>query len=392
MFIKQETSQIQPPKDDRKRTNYSLLNERDRTDKVLENHSTLIESETDVAMESDRVKADVARLDRRAAEDQTFAETVHSPDNADFAYSRIVEDSAIKAERLAVDTVLEHERSRKKNDMHNLLNHLRKETDRDLLTERQESDTATEHSIYNLAAEQIAHASTKAELTTHEEFLAIVSHDLRNPIGAISSCTEMLLDDPSTIENNADFKHWMEFIKRNADASLRLINDILDMERIVEGKLSLQTSMHCLSDIVMEAIENHKLVAESHSLSLRASPTMLPNIVAIIDKDRITQVLSNLIGNAIKFTPAGGTITLDLQIVENRLQVSVKDTGPGISEFQKNHIFKRFAQIDNKDRRGLGLGLYISMMFVELHGGQIGVYSRAGEGSTFYFTLPKSMS
>ncbi len=108
------------------------------------------------------------------------------------------------------------------------------------------------------------------------------------------------------------------------------------------------------------------------------------------DRDRVAQILSNLIGNALKFTPEGSSITVATEESSVEIKVSISDTGPGIPEDQKNHIFERFAQIGNKNRTGLGLGLYISKTLVESHGGTIWVTSAVGKGSTFYFTLPKA--
>lgn len=301
-------------------------------------------------------------------------------------------DSLIN-ERIRTDEVFENQsisaENKTDNELYHLLKQVREKTDKDLLNERVQTDFDVQESTSLLTAEQMAHTSTRAELTTREEFLAIVSHDLRNPIGSISSCTEMLLTDPDYANMSGELKYWIEFVKRNADTSLRLISDILDMERIAEGKLNLQVAMNNLSDLINEVLENHMQMAASKSILLQASATMSSDTWIIFDRDRIAQVLSNLMSNAIKFTPEGGSITVDLRSLEHHVQVSVKDTGPGIADDQKNRIFKRYAQIENKDRRGLGLGLYISMMFVELHGGKIWVSSSLGQGSTFYFTLAK---
>ena len=269
--------------------------------------------------------------------------------------------------------------------------HAREATDKNLLNERTQTDSDAVHSSGLLAAEKVAHTSTRAALTTREEFIAIVSHDLRNPIGAISSCAEMLLAD--TLHESAvdELKHWIVFMKRNADTSLRLIGDILDMERIAEGQLGLHLSEYNLSRLIKETVENNSQMALAKSILLRASPTMAPDTFSF-DKDRVAQVLSNLVSNALKFTSEGGSVVIDLQDKGSEVQVSVKDTGPGIAQDKQLRIFERFAQIQNKDRRGLGLGLYISKMFVELHQGKLWVESELGKGSVFYFTLPKIMS
>jgi signal transduction histidine kinase len=116
--------------------------------------------------------------------------------------------------------------------------------------------------------------------------------------------------------------------------------------------------------------------------------TVPESIVADLDHDRILQVLSNLIGNSLKFTPNGGTIELSARKQETQVEISVTDNGPGIPEDAKEQIFERFSQLKRNDRRGLGLGLFISKWIVEAHGGHIWVTSEVGKGSTFSFTLP----
>ena len=120
---------------------------------------------------------------------------------------------------------------------------------------------------------------------------------------------------------------------------------------------------------------------------LRFTPSNIINEV-VFDSDRITQVLSNLVGNALKFTPEGKSINIGAVQIESGIQVFVQDTGPGIPEEKLNCIFDRFAQLGSKDRSGLGLGLYIAKMLIEAHHGQLWVDSKVGDGSTFYFTIP----
>ena len=215
-----------------------------------------------------------------------------------------------------------------------------------------------------------------------------MSHDLRNPIGAILSSAEMLMDHTSMIAIGDDAKRWIDMIRRNAQTSLRLISDILDMERIVEGKLSLQIAQQRIDDLIREIVESHAHVASSKHITLKASPINVDGLVNC-DKDRVAQILSNLISNALKFTPNGGVINVSAEETQNEITVSVSDTGPGIPEEQKNRIFERFAQIGNRNRSGLGLGLYISKTLIESHHGKLWVTSTNGKGSTFWFTLPK---
>ena len=160
------------------------------------------------------------------------------------------------------------------------------------------------------------------------------------------------------------------------------------MERIEGGKLHLQLAPHCLSEVITESVESYLNVATTKKINLVARQENLVGNVDC-DRDRVAQILSNLIGNAVKFTPEGGSVIVKAEDTESEIKVSISDTGPGIPEEQKLRIFDRFAQLGNKDRRGLGLGLYISKTLVESHHGKIWATSKPGEGSIFCFTLPK---
>jgi signal transduction histidine kinase len=196
-----------------------------------------------------------------------------------------------------------------------------------------------------------------------------------------------LFEEPG--EEN-DVKKVAASIQRSAGEMLRLIQDLLDIERIAIGKLVLHYEKHDISEIIKEVVGDFQRDAASKQITLTAEPESGCDDV-ICDRSRVVQVLSNLIGNAIKFTPAGGQICVSCaQIGPERkeLQVSVSDTGAGIAAEKIGTIFERFSQINSRDRRGIGLGLYIAKMMVEEHPGRIWVESKLGEGSTFHFTLP----
>ena len=268
-------------------------------------------------------------------------------------------------------------------------------TDEAIKTERLRADAATERerSYYQASAkssaellshEQESHQKTKATLTTREEFLAIVSHDLRNPLNHILMAVQNLLEEPK------DIKELASSINRSGGEMLRLIEDLLDVERIAVGKLTLHYEQHDVSEIIKQAVEELQEAAASKGITLEAKPQDVCGYV-VCDRSRVMQVLSNLIGNAIKFTPAKGQICVSCQRTGpegKEVQVSVSDTGEGIAPEKIKTIFERFSQIHNQDRRGIGLGLYIAKMMVEEHPGRIWVESKLGEGSTFHFTLP----
>jgi len=383
-------------KKERKQTDNSLTLERGKTDETFSSVRGNAHENTDEVVSKDRIAADQARLQRRSAADlKRDAVDVGSPSSKNNSNSaehalknqRKSEDKAIKNERSNMDTALQFERIEKERLMKKVVTQERDATDKNLMGERVKTDLHVERSAELLTLEQAAHVETRSALTTREEFVAIVSHDLRNPIGAMLSSAEILLGDVSIFGISSDAKKLIELIKRNALISLQLISDILDMERIVDGKIQLQLTETRIEDLINESVESFEYAASAKKISLKAS---LPNSnnTVLCDKNRVTQILSNLIGNALKFTPTGGSVTIKVRETKNEFTISVRDTGPGIPDDQKSRIFERYAQIGNKQRGGLGLGLYIAKTLVESHMGKLWVTSEPGSGSTFWFTLP----
>jgi signal transduction histidine kinase len=381
-----------------------LVIERGRTDQSLEDLRDRTERETDEKVKSDRQEADNAKAHHRIETDNDSKAVVREAGSGDFLKNnksqeqqavedrlheaRQSDDDAVGTERLLMDTVIREERAQKEVLLNDLLHKERGETDENLLRERLRTDSEMQRHAELLTNEQSLHSATKVALTTRDEFLAIVSHDLRNPIGTIISFANLLLDDSSSTQMGDESKKWIEVIRLNGKVSLRLIGDLLDMERFAEGKLELQLAPHDIRELVKESVTSFVHVAAENQILLRAIPSDV-SACGIADRDRIGQVLSNLIGNALKFTPAGGSVTLRVQQTEKEVHVSVSDTGPGIPIEQQQRIFDRFAQITNKDRSGLGLGLYISKMLIDAHRGQLWVVSTPGGGSSFRFSLPK---
>jgi signal transduction histidine kinase len=167
----------------------------------------------------------------------------------------------------------------------------------------------------------------------------------------------------------------------------RLIQDLLEVKRIESGRLTIEKRDTDATSVINEALEILRPIAAASSLTIETE--VAPGTPRVcVDPPRIQQVLSNLVGNAIKFTPAGGQITLRATPGENEAHFIVADTGPGIAADQLPHIFGRFYQGKRTDRRGIGLGLTIAKGIVEAHGGRIWVESQLGQGSSFYFTVP----
>ena len=235
----------------------------------------------------------------------------------------------------------------------------------------------------------------RQSVEAREEVLKIVSHDLRNPLGTIAMSTQFLLEEPGLPE--AMRVKQLKAIKRAGERMNRLIQDLLNVARMEAGRLVVEPRRIEVSAIVAEALEQLRPLAADKGIVLsgEAVPdeTGAPLPAVHADVDRVLQVISNLVGNAIKFTPSGGRVTIRAERafgLAEKVRLSVSDTGSGIPPDQLPHIFGRFWQANKADRRGIGLGLAIAKGIVEAHGETIWVESRVGEGTTFYFTLPEA--
>jgi signal transduction histidine kinase/putative methionine-R-sulfoxide reductase with GAF domain len=228
-----------------------------------------------------------------------------------------------------------------------------------------------------------------AEASQHKsQFLANMSHELRTPLNAILGYTELILDN--IYGNTPDkMREVLERIERNGRHLLGLINDVLDLSKIEAGQLVLALGDYSLKNVVQTVFSTVEALAKEKNLAFKVEmPPDMPNGHG--DERRLIQVLLNLVGNAIKFTDEG-EIVIKASNANGSFEVAVRDTGPGISERDQAKLFQQFQQADNSITRkkgGTGLGLAISKRIIEMHGGRIWVESRAGQGSTFAFTLP----
>jgi signal transduction histidine kinase len=222
-----------------------------------------------------------------------------------------------------------------------------------------------------------------------DQFLGILSHELRTPLNAILGFASVLADEVSGPLSPLQHQH-MGKILGGTEVLLALINDLLDMSRIQAGKFTLSVGPMDFGRVAATALENLAGLAENRQLTLvNEVPAGLPSLVA--DEQRVSQILLNLLGNAIKFTPAGGVVTLRAASNGGQLRVEVADTGPGIPPEDLPRLFHPFTQLDMSATRpasGTGLGLSIVKALAEAHGGQVGVTSVLGHGATFWFTLP----
>ena len=221
-----------------------------------------------------------------------------------------------------------------------------------------------------------------------DEFLATLSHELRTPLNAIVGYARML---SSGMVNTERVPRAVDIIHKNAAALTRIVEDVLDVSRIISGKLRLKTQTLDLAPVIAASVETVQPAAEAKGIALHA--LMEPGPTGVIgDPDRIQQVMWNILSNAVKFTPNGGTVTVRLEPTDDHVDIVVSDTGVGIAAEFVPHIFERFRQADSRFAReygGLGLGLAIARHIVEMHGGTIRASSEGpGKGSTFRVRLP----
>jgi signal transduction histidine kinase len=238
-----------------------------------------------------------------------------------------------------------------------------------------------------LVEAQQAHAEAEAANRVKDEFLATLSHELRTPLNAVLGWTHILRgkhDDPGT-------RHALDVIERNAIAQARLIDDLLDVSRIITGKIRLELEPVDVAAVARAALESVSPVAEAKGLRIVADvPETLP--LTIGDPHRLQQIFWNMLSNAVKFTDAGGTVSVTVRRESEALHAEIADTGVGISPEILPFVFDRFTQADSSTTRhhsGLGLGLAIVRHLVELHGGTVSAESDGiGTGSRFRLRLP----
>jgi signal transduction histidine kinase/CheY-like chemotaxis protein len=241
-----------------------------------------------------------------------------------------------------------------------------------------------------LQSERQARSDAERLSQLKDEFLATLSHELRTPLNAIQGWTALLRQHNASGE---DIKRGLETIDRNVRAQTQIVNDLLDMSRIISGKIHLEVQTVHLHEVVNMAIEAVAPTAEAKRIRIH---TLLDTGIGLVrgDPNRLQQVLWNLFSNAVKFTPAGGRVQVVLERVNSHVEIVIEDTGIGIRPDFLPYVFDRFRQGDPSTTRrygGLGLGLSIVKNLVELHGGSVRVKS-AGEnqGSTFVIALPVS--
>ncbi len=241
-------------------------------------------------------------------------------------------------------------------------------------------------SFTDMTETRAAEASLREAVRDRDEVLAVVSHDLRNPVGTIVSAASLLLTLNPSPEKRRE--HLLA-VKRSAERINRLIQDLLDMARLEAGALPVHPGPFDAGRLLDEVLEGHRGKAEERQISLQLRvPTRIP--VPWGDRHRVVQVLTNLVENALRETPPMGKISIGVEEdpVGDGIRFFVSDTGPGIRPEDQERLFDRFWQVSRKDKGGAGLGLSIVKGIVEAHEGRVWVESEEGKGSTFWFLLP----
>ncbi|HTA88329.1 MAG TPA: hybrid sensor histidine kinase/response regulator [Polyangiaceae bacterium] len=254
-----------------------------------------------------------------------------------------------------------------------------------LLRELEQERTAHQRVLAAVEQQRRLVAALEEDVRSRDAVLSVVAHDLRNPLNIIALAANTLLFDLP----DASARRSMERIVRSVQRADRMIADLLTINTIETGRLELETRPTEVAELILAALESQHSLAAAASVILAAdvSPD-LPPLDA--DDDRLMDVLENLIGNALKFTSPGGSVTVGAGYKEAEIVVWVKDSGSGIAPAELPHIFDRFWQAKKKERRGIGLGLSICKAIVEAHGGRIWAESSVGVGTTLFFTVPRA--
>jgi PAS domain S-box-containing protein len=259
----------------------------------------------------------------------------------------------------------------------------RRQYERELLSARRAAEEATK-------TEQAAREASQRASRVKDDFLAVVSHELRTPLSAILGWTQLLRRLQFA---DKKLEQGLDVIERNTRVQVQLVDDLLDLSRVISGKMRLNVQRVELAEIVDAAIETARFAAEAREI--RLAKVLDPSIVVMGDPGRLQQIFWNLLSNAVKFTPKGGSIRLVMAQLNSHVEISVSDSGQGMTAEFLARAFDRFGQADDARTRastGLGLGLSIVKQLVEMHGGTIHARSEGpGLGSTFAVHLPLSV-
>lgn len=354
------------PGSERKATDRSLRSERAQVDERGAETLAHLDETADAVISKARMLADELLARHRASTGPQSAAGSHVSPRAAIEKERAREDRDLLEQRADEDDSLRVQRA----EQRLALSSKRAQTDVHLAVERVWSDDA---------------------IAMRDEFLGVVTHDLRSMLLAIVGHAELIAVEESR-ENHADgVRMHVQSIVRAGARMNRLIGDLIDVASIEAGTLAVTRELADASQIVAEAVETFRAHAMASGITLHAE-ILPPTTPAALDPARILQVLANLLSNAIKFTAPGGEVSVRVERVGEEMRFTVRDSGVGIAADHLSRVFERFVQVAKNDRRGVGLGLYISKCIVQAHGGRIWAESGTGKGSAFYFTVPIDVS
>ena len=348
----------------RAKTDESLREERENTDEAIRGDRDSAERDAEGVIENARALADAAVKAERKKTDKEARLPPKPAKKGAVVGQRAKADRAVRGQRARVDVALRSDLEGRADALEALLVHERAATDAYLLTERVRSDD---------------------DVTHRDDFLGMVAHDVRNLLNLVVLSLAMLRPDDD--EPPPHVSAVTTRIRRYVARMNRLIGDLVDVTSIDAGKLAMELVEGDAAALLAEATETFEPAAFEKGVSLSAEIPAGP-LRAVFDHDRMLQVFANLISNSIKFTPRGGEISVRVEAARGTLRFCISDTGVGIPQPMLAAIFERFWQVGKNDRRGMGLGLYISKSIVEAHRGRIWAESRPGKGSQLYFTLP----
>jgi signal transduction histidine kinase len=303
-----------------------------------------------------------------------------SSDRSFLADARLRTDDGLKRERRLLDEIA-RERAPAISEATIRLDQARLQTDVRLAGERAEMEETLLECSKDLLAERRARETADAALADRETLLATFGHDLRNLLNVLAVNAELSLREGDRNSRS------LEDLQRTVRRMDRLIANLLDLARLKAGTFHVAFDWRNAAEVMREAVEIFRPLALAKSISFDAALED-DSIPVRIDPDRIFQVLSNLFSNAIQVTPEGGSISVSAAKVDDAVQFAVRDSGRGIAEADLERIFQPYCKLDRAERRGLGLGLFISKSIVRAHGGKIWAESKLGGGSTFFFTVP----
>lgn len=352
---------------DRDQTDDSLRDERHKADRAIATGRDRVTEIADEVLRDARSEADAVLFEARSRADLLLEQSAGQAEAAlAVEQDRAIEDEALLEERESADEVLELERLETARMLSKLLPAERRQTDLHLQGERVQADSA---------------------LANRDDFLGVVAHDLRDLLSGVVMSAAVIAR--SVTETACATTVGMEIarIQRHAARASHLIDDLVDVASIDAGRLSVVRAPGDVRALLVDAADEFRPSAAVKGIDVivDVNAATLP---ASFDRHRLFQVCGNVIRNAIKFSPRGTRIVLRAERVGEQTQCSVTDQGAGIPADQLENVFDRFVQVQQNDRRGLGLGLYIAKRIVDAHGGRIWAESTLGRGTSVLFTIP----